>query len=63
MKLEPEAQAQPKNPLKGKGIAVNFSRQLTAKERLATTTKLVAAMTQAEKDQLLEDLRAAVLEG
>lgn len=61
MKLKPEVRTQPKSTPKGTGRAVNFSRMLTAKERVQQA-KPVAQMTPAEKDQLLEDLRAALLE-
>jgi hypothetical protein len=59
--LNAEIGTQPKNHPKGTGQTVNFSRPLTAKERIQQA-KPVAQMTTAEKNQLLEDLRAALLE-
>lgn len=59
--LKPETKTQPKTPPKGTGQTINFSRQLTAKERIQQA-KPVNQMTPAEKDQLIEDLRAALLE-
>jgi hypothetical protein len=61
--LNAETRTQPKNHPKGTGQTVNFSRQPTAKERIEQTNgKSVAQMTQAEKNELLELLRAALLE-
>lgn len=61
--LKAEVKTKPKTPQKGTGQTINFSRNLTAKERVEKTKgNPVTQMSQAEKDQLLEDLRAALLE-